>query len=277
MGKHNYSIMYIDKVFRDTTYITLDDGVKIRVYDSASKHSYDEEKTIVFLHGSPGQINNWKYQIRFFEDRYRVIAYDQRGYGLSDKPLVVSLGDYLRDLDTLIDRLDINRDSLYLIGHSFGGLVAQEYASKRDVRGLVLVSTVLKIKPDLLDYIVWYLPPILWRRIFFTENVLTRRIYRNLFFSKATDKEIFKEFIYDNREYLENAPSHMFRYLKFFKGYDARECVNKIDIPTLIIVGRDDKVTPPEDSEVIHSLIGILGFTSWMMPAIYYSMRSPWR
>ena len=47
----------------------------------------------------------------------------------------------------------------------------------------------------------------------------------------------------------------MFRYLKYFREYDATETLRKITCPTLIIVGKDDNVTPPSESKKIHELI----------------------
>ncbi len=246
--------MYIDHVFKDTFYIEIDD-VRLRVYDSGREREYNNNTTLVFLHGSPGQISNWKYLVNFFKNEYRVIAYDQRGYGLSDKPRTVSMEDYISDLKKLLGKLGILGENVVLVGHSFGGMVAQEFAARYNIKGLVLIGSLIKLKPDLMDFIIWYLPSFIWRKILFTENILTRKAYRDLFFSKKTPDKVFYEFLRDNKDYLESAPAHMFRYLKYFRNYDATEILRKINCPTLIIVGRDDKVTPPSESENIHKLI----------------------
>ena len=246
--------MYIDRVFKDTFYIKIN-GVKLRVYDSSREIEYANKTILVFLHGSPGQISNWKYLINLFKNEYRVIAYDQRGYGLSDKPLFVSMNDYINDLKKLLNKLGLNEGDIVLIGHSFGGMVAQEYAARYNIKGVVLIGSLTKLKPDLIDWIIWYLPPFLWRKILFTENFLTRKVYRNLFFSKSTPDHVFYEFLNDNKGYLESSPPHMFRYLKYFREYDATETLRRITCPALIIVGKDDKVTPPSESKKIHELI----------------------
>jgi len=230
-------------------------GLKIQVYDSSKRYSYQTPLTIIFLHGSPGQISNWKYQISYFEEKYRVVAYDQRGYGRSDKPIEVTLNDYLDDLTLLMNKLNISVEDAVLIGHSFGGMVAQAYARDHTIKGLVLIGSLIKIKPDMIDKIIWHLPPVFWRRLLFTENPLTRKVYRDLFFSPSTSDEIFQEFIKDNREYLESLPAHAFRYLKFFRDYDASNWLPEIKVPALVIVGEDDKVTPKDESVKIHELL----------------------
>ena len=230
-------------------------GLKIQVYDSSKRYSYQTPLTIIFLHGSPGQISNWKYQISYFEEKYRVVAYDQRGYGRSDKPIEVTLNDYLDDLTSLMNKLNISVEDAVLIGHSFGGMVAQAYARDHPIKGLVLIGSLIKIKPDMIDKIIWHLPPVFWRRLLFTENPLTRKVYRDLFFSPSTSDEIFQEFIKDNREYLESLPAHAFRYLKFFRDYDASNWLPEIKVPALVIVGEDDKVTPKDESVKIHELL----------------------
>jgi len=246
--------MYVDKVIKDTIFLDVN-GVKLRVYDSSREKQYDEAITLVFLHGSPGQISNWKYQLRYFKEYYRVIAFDQRGYGMSSKPRVVSIDDYLSDLDELLNRLNVNAKDTVLLGHSFGGMIAQIYAAHHNVKGLVLIGSLVKLKASLIDKFIWNTPPLLWRKLLFTDNPLTRRLYRKLFFSSKTSAEIFREFMEDNRQYIESLPGYVFQYEKYFRDYDATSILPKISCPALIIVGREDKVTPVEQSQQIHKLI----------------------
>jgi len=247
--------LYVDKVIKNTFTIDIN-GVEIRVYDSSREvGEYLTPTTLVFLHGSPGQISNWKYQLEYFKNYYRVIAYDQRGYGMSDKPKRVSINDYIRDLARVLKTLNIEESNTILIGHSFGGMIAQTYASEHGIKGLVLIGSLVKLKVTLLDKFIWNTPPILWRKLLFTDNPITRRLYRDLFFSSATSENVFKEFMEDNREYIESLPGYVFQYEKHFKDYDATSILPKIKCPTLIIVGKDDKVTPVEQSKQIHKLI----------------------
>ena len=231
------------------------DGVRLNVYDSGRFRSYDSDIVMLFLHGSPGQISNWKFQIAYFREKYRTVAFDLKGYGRSDKPEVVSMDDYIRDLDGVIERLNIDLDRVVLVGHSFGGMVAQKYASERNIWRLVLIASLPRLRPDIFDKIVWHLPPFFWKPLLFKRYFLTERLYRNVFFSKASPPEVFREFMEDNTEYIENLPPQSFRYLRYFLDYDVRDHADKIKCPTLIIVGKDDKVTPPECSVELNKLI----------------------
>ncbi len=230
-------------------------GVRIRVYDSADHFSYADRTTLVMLHGMPGQLTNWRYQIEGLQGRWRVIAYDMRGYGKSDKPETVSLQDYLMDLGEIMGMLSVDERDAVLLGHSFGGMVAQAYARGRDLRGLVLVGSALRHRQGVTDWIVEHLPPALWRPALFRPNPLTVRFYRRLFFSPSGPPGAFEEFMRDNAEYISGLPAHVHRYSRMLRGYDASPWLGEIGCPALVVVGRDDGVTPVEQSREIARLI----------------------
>ncbi len=226
-------------------------GVRLHVVEMG-----EGEPPIVLLHGSPGQYTNWKYVAECLASRHRVIVYDQRGYGRSDKPPHVTLEDYVEDLDAVMGALGLAPSRTVLAGHSFGAVVALEYAARKPVYKLVLVSPVYRYRADFMDKLVSKLPPLFWKRLFFTNNPLTRSFYRRLFFSPRTPGYVYEEFIDDNASYIASLPPHVFRYLaSMLDGYSAEEAARRVRSPTLIIVGGDDKVTPPGDAEKLQRLI----------------------
>ncbi len=227
-------------------------GISLKICECREKEA---KPALVFLHGMPGQISNWKYQLSYFCKKYICIAYDQRGYGESEKPLRVSMQDYLMDLDEVLKYFELSPEDVVLIGHSFGGMVAQTYAKEKTLKGLVLIGSVLKWEVSMIDRLIAVLPSILWRKILFTKNPLTVRVYRDMFFSPKTPKEVFEEFMKDNEQYISRIPAHVHRYWKFFADYDARSWLRDVEVKTLILVGADDKVTPPSWSREIHNLM----------------------
>ncbi|MBQ8018153.1 MAG: alpha/beta hydrolase [Methanobrevibacter sp.] len=96
------------------SYLTVSDGTKIYYKD------YGEGEAILFSHGLNGSHLNFKRIIKEFEDDYRIICYDQRGHGYSDRSAmhmnVKALGQDLNELIDFLDLTDIN-----LFGHSMGG------------------------------------------------------------------------------------------------------------------------------------------------------------
>ena len=115
------------------------------------------ERTLVFLHGFGGSARQWRYQLAHFADRYRTIALDLRGHGLSDQP------DGPYDLATLIDDLDSALDALHvpksfvLTGHSFGGALAVEYSLRHPSRVSHLILIAASGRYPLAWYFRWAL------------------------------------------------------------------------------------------------------------------------
>jgi 3-oxoadipate enol-lactonase len=90
---------------------------------------------LVLLHGLACGRRMWFHQIRALQSRFRVIAYDQRGHGLTDTPSVAtdySAGHLARDLIGVLDTLGIERAAI--VGFSMGGGPALALAATRPER-----------------------------------------------------------------------------------------------------------------------------------------------
>ena len=96
---------------------------------------------LLFLHGVGGDSASWAPQIAAFSERYRAIAWDMPGYGLSPALERMTFPALAAALLGLLDRLALER--VHLVGHSMGGMVAQEFAARRPERvaSLVLSAT----------------------------------------------------------------------------------------------------------------------------------------
>jgi 4,5:9,10-diseco-3-hydroxy-5,9,17-trioxoandrosta-1(10),2-diene-4-oate hydrolase len=97
---------------------------------------------VILLHGGGSSIEVWGYNIQALAQHHRVFAFDMVGTGLSDKPTVPYSLDYqLQFLTTFLDTFDIQQASL--IGNSMGGSIALKFAlqSPERVRKLGLVSS----------------------------------------------------------------------------------------------------------------------------------------
>jgi pimeloyl-ACP methyl ester carboxylesterase len=97
--------------------------------------------SMVLLHGLASQAHIWDLTAPHLIDSFRVSALDQRGHGLTSKPdRGYDFQSVTRDLDRVLNRLQIG--PAILIGHSWGGNVAVQYAVDHPdhVTGLVLVD-----------------------------------------------------------------------------------------------------------------------------------------
>nr|WP_295611453.1 alpha/beta hydrolase [uncultured Terrisporobacter sp.] len=127
-------------------YVKVEPNVKVYVEDL----NPDGKKTIVFLHGWPGNHNLFEYQFNQLPKLgYRCIGIDQRGFGKSDKPY----GGY--DYDRLSDdvRCVVNGLRLHdfiLAGHSTGGAIAIRYMSRHKGYGVSKLALFASAAPSLI-------------------------------------------------------------------------------------------------------------------------------
>jgi len=112
-------------LYRHEIRVSTDPLVRLSALDVSPDRP---QRTFVFLHGFGGQALQWIYQMQKFSLQNRVIALDLRGHGLSDKPITgYDMPTMLADIETALDTLRVT-DPVVLVGHSFGGALATEFA-----------------------------------------------------------------------------------------------------------------------------------------------------
>lgn len=83
---------------------------------------------LVLLHGGPG-VGDSRDQVRDYgalQNEFRLLFYDARGSGRSEDRPPYTHAQWVDDVDVLTRQVCIDRFTL--LGHSYGGIVAQEYA-----------------------------------------------------------------------------------------------------------------------------------------------------
>lgn len=98
--------------------LKLKDGGSV-YYEIAGKG-----EPVIFLHGGFGDRRMWDSQFKAFSAKYRVIRYDQRGFGKSPAPSAAY--SPVADLEYLLDHFKI--DKAHLVGNSMGGTLAIDFA-----------------------------------------------------------------------------------------------------------------------------------------------------
>lgn len=97
--------------------------VKLKNIDMFYLDTKTEGPVILCLHGRWGRAETWSDFIRHYGKQYRIIAPDQRGHGLSSKPISKYTAEEMaEDIVELLDALNI--PSAILVGHSMGGRIA---------------------------------------------------------------------------------------------------------------------------------------------------------
>ena len=122
-------------------------------FSTGGRAHKDGAPFLIFLHGSGQSHLSWVLQSRFFAYQgFNVVAPDFPGHGLSDGAPLASIEEMANWIIALMDSLGIEK--AVISGHSQGGLVALELASRYPARveRLVLIATALAIPVN--DYLV---------------------------------------------------------------------------------------------------------------------------
>lgn len=110
-------------------------SMKINGLNISFLDNEEEGQTLICLHGHYGTASMFK----FLDNHYngRLILLDQRGHGFSDHAKFYGRNDYLNDLKSFIETLEIKMP--IILGHSLGGVNAFQYCSKyKNVSKLII-------------------------------------------------------------------------------------------------------------------------------------------
>jgi proline iminopeptidase len=217
-----------------------------------------QKPTVIMVHGGPGGDHTvFKPYFSQLTDIAQVIYYDHRGNGRSDlcDENSWNLAQWGDDLKGLCDALGI--ESPIVIGTSFGGFVTLSYATRHPghAAGLVLISTAAKVNFQSVYKAFGRLGGNEIREIAeaYWENPTAegRALYRDRcvpFYShdRSTSTDWLSRILWRNETALWfNGPRNEHGRMDF------RADLGKIECPTLVLVGENDPITPPEFSDEI--------------------------
>jgi len=210
----------------------------------------EDGEPVFLLHGFPEAWFGWEAQIRALaEAGFRVIAPDQRGYNLSDKPLGVSnytMDTLVLDILGLADTLGYQR--FHLAGHDFGAIVCWNIARHYETRLTSLAISNVPYPAVLRDYLQKHPSQMLksWYALFFQIPRVPERIVRLNNWQtliSAMPKDLTEA---ERDRYREawNQPGAMTGMINWYRallrqGRGTRS-VSQIQVPTLILWGQQD-------------------------------------
>ncbi|MEP7163689.1 MAG: proline iminopeptidase-family hydrolase [Ferruginibacter sp.] len=109
---------------------------------------------LLLLNGGPGATHEYFECFESFlpQEGIEFIYYDQLGCGNSDDPKDTSMWDlsrYVEEVEQVRTALNLTKDNFYLLGHSWGGILAMQYALKYqdNLKGLI-ISNMMSSAPD---------------------------------------------------------------------------------------------------------------------------------
>jgi pimeloyl-ACP methyl ester carboxylesterase len=241
----------------------FDEAFRYESHDGGSIYTISRGKgpTILFSHGVTLSTRVWVKEFELLPAQgFRCVAFDHRGHGESKAGSSGhSILNLAEDMRTLLERMDLR--NVVLVGHSMGGIAVQAFAARypelaaERVRGIVLMSTLART----------HLSGANWLRRLFERmtgggpsagELMTQRnlgfFLARLGFGRdpqASHVELVREMIAAcEREDSQAAIGALL-------GLDMTADLPGIELPTLILSGSADVITPPAESRRIAGLI----------------------
>jgi len=215
--------------------------------DSDSEHIYfecwgDEGEAVLLGHGLGGSHATWYQQVAFLSAHYRVITWDQRGFGRS----TCSSGEIgpvpaVDDMARVLDHLSIDR--AHIVGQSMGGWSALGFAiaNPERVLSLVLADTTAGIFTDEIrrtlgayGQAISSMPPLEQMPLGYHPAIGTQLV----------KEDLPHAFLYSQLGSLTDPPEPT-EIMPLLMSTDHTEGASLLDTPALFIVGEHDPIFPP--------------------------------
>jgi len=192
--------------------------------------------TLLFIHGAGGNHEIWENQIKYFSN---AIAIDLPGHDSGDGRRTIE--EYVEDVRGLCDEKSLK--GFVMVGHSMGGAITQKFAITYPeyLKAIVLVSTGARLR----------VAPIIFEEIKRDYNHLLE-LMREYAFSNKTPAEVKDKAVELMRKV---KPQVVYGDFEACDKFDVMGSLDRISVPTLIICGEDDLLTPVKYSEYLKANI----------------------
>ncbi len=196
---------------------------------------------VLFIHGAGGGQYTWSYQKGFFKKEFHPIILDLPGHGESGGEGETDIGKYAEHIYRFINTLHLPK--VFLVGHSMGGAIVQTMALNYPevIKGLVLVGTGARLR---------VLPMILNETLNQFGEVVKK--INELAFSSKTSSELIEKGVLGM---MNCRPEVVQGDFLACDRFDVMKEVEKIRLPTLILCGDEDQLTPVKYSQFLHDRI----------------------
>jgi len=227
---------------------------------------------LLALHGGPGSTHNYFVPLEGLAPERPVVLYDQIGCGESDRPTDVewSVEVFRDEVAALREQLGLER--IHLLGTSWGGMLAQEHvlSGAEGIVSLILSSTLanialwsaeqLKLKaqlpPDVVEVLDRHEAAGTYEDPEYEEAM---QVYMDRHFYRGPQPRPELEAMGAGRApdvYHAMQGPNEWTTTGALKGWDTRNRLHEIDVPTLVIRGRYDMCTEPVAAELVNGIAG---------------------
>jgi 3-oxoadipate enol-lactonase len=205
---------------------------------------------LVLLHGIGGCAQVWQPQLDAFSSRFCVVAWNMPGYGGSEPLPQMTFPALAEALEALLDTLPGKR--IHLVGHSMGGMVAQEFLRRRAHRAtsVCLYATSPGLAqpetPEALQAARERARDFMARRIGPLDAGKTMRDMAESLLDQLLSPRASEAARAAAIESVSSVPPSVYRdAMRCILSFDGTAIVPKIDLPTLVIAGGEDRTIAP--------------------------------
>lgn len=216
--------------------------------------SFGQGEPLLFIMGIAADHMAWKKQIEFFSNKYKVIVFDNRGSGQSDKPAFpYTIPSLVKDTTNLLDHLDIKKADV--VGLSMGGMVAQELAINfpERIKKVILVNTYCQPIQTIKEFVkksfsVEMLKSMAEGKIveFFLNMVLTKGFAQRY-------PDVFEGMMENNLKSFSKIG--LINQIAATQLHNTKERLKFIKSRTLVLYGENDNLIPSECASILHENI----------------------
>jgi len=202
-----------------------------------------EKPIFVFIHGGGGDKNQWQFQSDSFRARgFGILTLSLSGHGKSFHSSNNSISDFTKEVSSLISHLKIGK--YVLIGHSMGGGIVLSYGLSilnNPPTEIILIGTgaKLNVAPVFFDLLS-------------SDFDQALRLMGKYSYATATSIEIK---LVNQNILSKNGPDILIQDLRACQQFDVRDKLERIEIPSLIVCGEEDRMTPVKYSEFLHQMM----------------------
>ena len=214
------------------------------------------DEALVLLHGIGGRADVWQPQLEAFSSRYRVIAWYMPGYGGSQPLPEMTFAALADALEVLLDSLNTKR--IHLVGHSMGGMVAQEFLRHRAARltSVCLYATNPGIArpetPEAAEAARARAEEFFRRRMGPIDAGMAMREMAASLLDRLLAANAPESARIAAVDSVSAVPPDVYRAaMRCFLSFDGTDVIASISVPTLVIAGSEDVTMPPSVVEAM--------------------------